>query len=207
MLLLENISHLELKKYLKEYYNYAKKHLKIDRNPSLVLKTDKLNSEDLFGKTGYYNPDTEEICLYVSNRHGKDIIRSFAHELIHHEQKCRGLDKDIDLSKTANDPAYASHDEGLRKMESEAFERGNMMFRDWCDMHKLQRKNDMTIKNTVDMKEDDTYGDAEAVGATPTNESNNPYPELFKKKDRLFQDRFAGHEEEIFKELLKRALK
>ena len=69
-------------------------------------------------------------------------MRSFSHELVHHAQKLDGLTDKLDLSKTAN-PAYASEDEGLREMERDAFERGNMIFRDWCDGKKLKRKNIM----------------------------------------------------------------
>lgn len=141
-LLLENVSKEDLKKYLKEFYNYAKKELQLDRPPRLFLKEDKENAEDMFGKTGYYDPENEEIHLFISDRHAKDILRSFSHELVHHAQKLDGLTDKLDLSKTAN-PAYASEDEGLREMERDAFERGNMIFRDWCDGKKLERKNIM----------------------------------------------------------------
>jgi hypothetical protein len=141
-LLLENVSKEDLKKYLKEFYNYAKKELQLDRSPRLFLKEDKENAEDMFGKTGFYDPENEEIHLFISDRHAKDILRSFSHELVHHAQKLDGLTDKLDLSKTTN-PAYASEDEGLREMERDAFERGNMIFRDWCDGKKLERKNIM----------------------------------------------------------------
>lgn len=143
MLILENIQHEDLKKYIREFYNYAVEQLEIDRSPRIIFKKSKSNADDMFGKTGYYDPDKEEICLYILDRHAKDILRSFAHELVHHEQKCRGMDSEIDLSKTSTDPAYAMHDEDLREMEREAFERGNMLFRDWCDTKKMERKNNM----------------------------------------------------------------
>jgi hypothetical protein len=142
-LLLENISHEELKKYTKEFYNYAKKQLKLTRTPKVFFKKNQFNADDLLGKTGYYDPEKEEIHLYISDRHAKDIIRSFSHELVHHAQKLAGFDNNINLSLTSSDPAYASHDEGLREMERDAFERGNMIFRDWTDNKKLERKNNM----------------------------------------------------------------
>ena len=147
MLLLENISHDELKKYMKEFYNYALEHLKIDRPPKIIFKKNVKNAADMFGKTGYYDPDSETLALFITDRHAKDILRSFAHELIHHEQKCRGDDEGLNLSLTASDPAYASHDEGLREMEREAFERGNMLFRDWCDMQKLKREENIMAES------------------------------------------------------------
>jgi hypothetical protein len=278
MLLTENISHDEFKKHLKEFYNYASKKLGITKKPRIVFKKDLKNSEDMFGKTGYYDPDNELIALFITGRHPKDVLRSFAHELIHHYQKLNGFDETIDLSKTAKDPAYAKHDKGLRKMEKQAFRMGNMLFRDWCDTKKMERETIMSESKLVDrvlknvlarlteaskmpmktdtedadndgdtkekvptfldkgdakkkkkggkvppqlqkyinnkkskkgkMKENDTYGDAEAVGATPTNEGvEHPHPELFKQKERLFKERFESHEEIIFNELLRRAIK
>jgi|LakMenE01Jun11ns_1017448.scaffolds.fasta_scaffold9788658_2 hypothetical protein len=144
MLLLENISHEDLKKYLKEFYTYALERLKkIDRDPKVIFKYDQKNADNFFGKTGYYDPDEEKIVLYVSDRHAKDVLRSFAHELIHHYQKCTGESDTVDLSATS-DPSYALHNDGLREMEKMAFKWGNMLFRDWCDIKKMERKNNMT---------------------------------------------------------------
>lgn len=140
----ENISHDDLKKYIKEFYNYAANRLSLDHPPRLFLKNDISNSEDILGKTGGYDPEREEIRLYITNRHPKDVLRSFSHELVHHAQKLKGFDEKLDLSKTGSDEAYSLHDEGLREMERDAFERGNMIFRDWTDTKKLERKNIMT---------------------------------------------------------------
>ena len=145
----ENISHDDLKKYIKEFYNYAANRLDLDHPPRLFLKNDISNSEDILGKTGGYDPESEEIHLYITNRHPKDVLRSFSHELVHHAQKLKGFDEKLDLSKTGTDEAYSLHDEGLREMERDAFERGNMIFRDWTDTKKLERKNIMTEKKKI----------------------------------------------------------
>ena len=47
---------------------------------------DEENTEGLFGKTAFYNPEENVIVLYTLGRHPKDILRSFAHEMIHHIQ-------------------------------------------------------------------------------------------------------------------------
>lgn len=140
-LLLENISHEDLKKYLLEFYSYAKSKLTIERSPKLFFQKNQKNADNLFGKTGYYNPEKEEIHLFITDRHAKDVIRSFAHELIHHMQKLNGFNDEIDLSKIGTDPAYATNDPMLRKMEEQAFLEGNMLFRDWTDMKKVEMKN------------------------------------------------------------------
>jgi len=150
-LLLENISYDDLKKYLKEFYNYAKKELVLDRPPRLFLKEDQENANDLLGKTGYYDPQKEEIHLFITDRHGKDIIRSFSHELVHHCQKLHGMNDNIDLSAT-KDPAYASKNPQLREMERDAFERGNMIFRDWTDMKKSEKNKMLNEKKSKGKK-------------------------------------------------------
>lgn len=153
--LFENINHEDLKNYIKEFYNYAKEKLHLAYAPKLLLKRDVNNANDFFGKTGYYDPQNETICLFITDRHAKDIVRSFAHELIHHRQKLLGYDKNLNLNKTATDPSYALHDKGLRSMEKEAFKLGNMVFRDWTDTKKIEKKqviNEEKTKKENNMK-------------------------------------------------------
>jgi hypothetical protein len=62
-------------------------------------------------------------------RHPKDVMRSLSHELVHHKQNCDGqFDQTTEMGK-----GYAQSDEHLREMEREAYETGNMCFRDWED--------------------------------------------------------------------------
>lgn len=138
-LLLEKISSDDLKKYIQEYYSYAKKELNLSSNPKVILKKNLNNSEDILGKTGYYNPESHEIALYITDRHAKDILRSFAHELIHHQQNLSGYNNNLNISITGLDSSYMLHDDGLKEAERDAFERGNMMFRTWTDTKKLRR--------------------------------------------------------------------
>jgi phosphopantetheine adenylyltransferase len=84
------------------------------------------NSQNFFGKTAYYNPNNKLIVLYTYGRHPKDVMRSFAHEMIHHEQNCNG--------KLGNITTQNTNEEGdLPEIEREAYEKGNMMFRNWTD--------------------------------------------------------------------------
>jgi hypothetical protein len=294
-LLLENISHDELREHMKDFYKYAKIKLKITKKPRVMFVQDEQNSDDFFGKTGFYDPANNSIHLFITNRHPKDILRSFAHELIHHMQNLNGMNDGLDMSAT-KDPAYATHNKGLRKMEKQAFKDGNMLFRDWCDMKKLQRRNEMSDKKNVldeiaervlarltleakkmPMKKDDqdvdgdgntdekvpafldkgdvkkkkggkgkvppqlakfqkgkikekskasadakkvtknkykpkqvdedaSYGSEERVGLT-TESKQTPYPELFKKKDRLLQDLFNKREDLVYQELMRKIIK
>ena len=197
-LLLENLSPEDMKKYLKEYYNHAAKELKLSRAPKLFLDQDKKNADDLLGKTGYYDPEKEEIHLFITDRHAKDVIRSFAHELIHHDQKLSGFDEKLDLSKTASDPAYASHDPKLREMERDAFERGNMMFRDWCDSKKMERKQTMTetkVKIKEMSKEKLTHGHERAKKMVAKGvPSDVAYGTAMNREKGVKENEFEGQE-------------
>jgi hypothetical protein len=144
-LLLEKISREEMKDYMKELYLYLKEKMpKIDRDPKVFLESDKENAEDLLGKTGFYDPKSEEIHLFITDRHAKDVLRSFAHEVVHHEQNCSGFTATINLSNT-HKIDYASTDPKLRKAEKDAFTRGNMFFRDWTDSLKVKREKEKDI--------------------------------------------------------------
>jgi len=91
-----------------------------------VIKDDEQNASNLLGKTAYYNPVEKSITLYTMDRHPKDILRSFAHEMVHHEQNLDGRLNNINTTNT---------NEGgdLPEIEREAYEKGNMMLRNWED--------------------------------------------------------------------------
>lgn len=54
------------------------------------MKDDPGNASKLLGKTGYYDPNSMEIHIFTTGRHPKDILRSIAHELVHHMQNDKG---------------------------------------------------------------------------------------------------------------------
>ena len=118
--------------YLKSFLPYAQKRMGFNRPPTIFFDSDPQNAENVLGKTGYYNPGTDEIVIFVDKRHPKDILRSLSHELIHHSQNCRGdLDPEIAGETT---PGYAQTNAHMRAMEGEAYLKGNgYYFRDWED--------------------------------------------------------------------------
>lgn len=90
------------------------------------VNDDAKNAQNFFGKTAYYNPNERVIVLYTMNRHPKDVMRSYAHEMIHHMQNCDGRLEGITTQNT--------NEEGdLPEIEREAYEKGNMTFRNWTD--------------------------------------------------------------------------
>jgi phosphopantetheine adenylyltransferase len=86
------------------------------------------NAKDFFGKTAYYNPNQRVIVLYTMNRHPKDIMRSFAHEMIHHIQNLEGRIGDGRIKTTDT-----NKDDYLQQIEKEAYLKGNITFRTWTD--------------------------------------------------------------------------
>ena len=119
----------DLKKRLASLYSYLSKRLGIKESPKVVFSTDKKNSENPFGLTGYYDQAGKKIKLFTTDRHNTDILRSFAHEVIHHWQKERGTL----TQQNGNSTGYAQNDPNLRKREMEAYLFGNILFRDWQD--------------------------------------------------------------------------
>ena len=121
-------------KLVKSLFGYCNKDLQFKRPPRLFIKQDSENSKNPLGKTAYYQPNEQSITVYGTGRHCKDMLRSIAHELVHHHQNERG---DFD-NCGGTEPGYAQNDEHLRNMEKEAYLKGNMLFRDWEDSCKKQ---------------------------------------------------------------------
>ncbi len=125
---------MEYKHKFGELYKDAKDKFNIQKTPNLFLRQDKENAKKVFGKTAYYDPGEQTIVIFITNRHPKDILRSFCHELIHHVQNERG-----DLAKgDASSPTYAQDDDHMRKMEMEAYLEGNLLLRDHEDQFKRE---------------------------------------------------------------------
>ncbi len=91
-----------------------------------LINGDTENAKDFFGKTAYYDPNEQHIVLYTEGRHPKDIVRSYAHEMIHHIQYLEDRLGDVSTTNTMED-------DHLDKIEQEANLRGTMTFRNWTD--------------------------------------------------------------------------
>ena len=125
---------IEYEKSFGDLYNDAKNKFGIQQPPKLVLKKDEENAKQLFGRTAYYDPQELTIVVFITNRHPKDILRSFCHEMVHHHQNERG---DLKLGD-ASSPTYAQDDKHMRKMEMEAYLKGNLLLRDFEDNFKYE---------------------------------------------------------------------
>lgn len=120
-----------LENYIKavtEYFSDVKR-IKLKPYPKVVLAhSDEYHPIE---KTGKYNDKKNVIYLYnVEERGLVDILRTYAHELIHRSQHLTGH---IVHHKEPKDPKYAEHDKHMRKMERQAYERGSIYLRDFLD--------------------------------------------------------------------------
>ena len=123
----------DLNPLAKNLMGYMQKKVGFNKPPSAITyQDDSKNAEKMLGKTAYYNPSDSTITVFVTKRHPKDILRSIAHELIHHKQNEDGKFEDIGEVGEG----YAQSNDKLRGMERQAYEMGNMCFRDWEDGYK-----------------------------------------------------------------------
>jgi len=121
-----------LEPLIKQFMPFAKKQMGFDRVPRLFLKNDDNEANNPMGKTGFYDPNDEAITIYIGKRHPKDIMRSLAHELMHHTQKCNG---EFDNMENMGEEGYAQNNAHLRSMEIRAYQ-ASIVFRDWEDSTK-----------------------------------------------------------------------
>ena len=126
-----------IKDLIQKFYPYAKNALGFEHPVRVIMRHDAENAEQTLGNTAYYDPENKLIVLYVTNRHHKDILRSFSHELVHHAQNCRG-----DLGDLTTGDNYAEDGKG-REIEKEAYLQGNLNVRDWEDNIKYEGDNQM----------------------------------------------------------------
>lgn len=144
-----NIPKEQFVEQVKKLLNYMMERLKIQTPPSkLILKNNKENADKKWGYTGNYNPNDKSITLFITDRHHVDILRTFAHEVIHHWQNENGKlivgGSQESVGPETENPQYAQKDPHLRKMEKQAYLLGNMIFRDFED---IERYGETDIKD------------------------------------------------------------
>ena len=99
--------------------------LNLEPLPDIIfIEDNKKNADNILGRTAHYDPNTNCITLYTHSRHPKDILRSYAHEMIHHMQNLEGRIQGIEGQNI-------NEDEYLKELELEAYSKGNMCFRSW----------------------------------------------------------------------------
>lgn len=123
--------------YISEYIKFLKetKGLQVEPLPEIVLNKNDQSKLGILAKTGNYQPsdivDPDKgtqgiLTIYVKGRHPKDCCRSFSHEMVHHMQALQG--KNLKTPTTV-----LGEDQNLDQLEREAYEKGNMYFREWTE--------------------------------------------------------------------------
>jgi hypothetical protein len=126
-----------LKSHLAELAEYMRQcGANVYPYPSVKITGYPQQNQGIYSSTGYYDPAKKMIVLFTKGRHLKDILRSFAHEMIHHDQNLSGEMTSEKIGEGGTDPKYTQNNPHLRKLEEDAYLRGNMMFRDWTDNKK-----------------------------------------------------------------------
>ena len=140
----EQQSDPQLKDYITSLTEYMLElGMNITPLPEVKLRKDEANASNFFGRTAYYDPNAREVVLYITGRHDKDIVRSYAHEMIHHMQNLQGTLHDIQTQDT-------NEDDKLLELEKEAYTLGNITFRNWED----SIKNADTVNEIGDLSQE-----------------------------------------------------
>ena len=144
----------------KNLYEFAHKRFGFSKPVTIVFESATENVGKLFAPTGHYDPQSKKIVIFVDHRHPKDILRSLAHELVHHKQNCTGhFDGPV-----STDPGYAQRDQHMREMEGDAYRTGNvMLFRDWEDTYKKRSNLMNENKEKLEEEEEETETEEEVL--------------------------------------------
>ena len=178
---------VDYNKYIKSLIDFMREqHLRIDPLPEIELNPEE--QDGIFVKTGYYSPDEKKVVVFTDGRHPKDVLRTVAHEFIHHMQNLQNPDKDWGTGGDLED------DGKLRGIEGEAFLLGNIIFREWTEkMKKTKELNESRVSESPDSIPNRClrYSDEEAI------------PFMLLKKDNKFYVGAGGQTHiEMMSELL-----
>ena len=124
----------DLENHIQDMYSFFAKKYSFDKHPAIHLDSDEQNKAEILGKTAYYDPQSFEVHIYTDGRHPKDMLRSVAHELIHHKQN---LEDRLQVGGY-NGPGYYLENDELKEVEHEAMLEGNACMREWEDTKKYK---------------------------------------------------------------------
>lgn len=105
--------------------------VEVDPMPEVVLDETPNREDELFIKTGYYDPGSNQLVMFIDNRHIKDILRTFCHEMVHRHQNA--VDPDGFMNSASNLPL--EQDRKLEELEGEAYLMGNLLFRRFTERY------------------------------------------------------------------------
>jgi len=131
----------DLETHVHDMYDFFNQKYSFKDDPKVIFDSEPTNGPIVLGKTAYYDPQTLEVHIFVDDRHPKDMLRSIAHELIHHMQNLEGR---LDVGGYM-DTGYYLKNEKMKKLEQEAMLHGNATMREYEDRIKLKEKDGMSL--------------------------------------------------------------
>jgi Zn-dependent peptidase ImmA (M78 family) len=113
------MAHMRLKSLLNEnitdeFVKFVAKELQLKSLPASIkfVGSDYSKEHLTFGT---YRPDTDEIVIVKGNRHIADVLRTLAHELVHHMQRVSGQELNGEDGSNTENEANAKAGELMRK--------------------------------------------------------------------------------------------
>ena len=104
-------------KLAKEFVKFTVKELGLKSLPkSIKFEGDDYSAQHL--TFGTYNPSTDEIVVVKGQRHPIDVLRTLAHELVHHKQREDGQELNGEDGSNTENEANAKAGELMRKFRT-----------------------------------------------------------------------------------------
>jgi len=104
-------------KLAKEFVKFTVKELGLKSLPkSIKFEGDGYSTQHL--TFGTYNPSTDEIVVVKGQRHPIDVLRTLAHELVHHKQREDGQELNGEDGSNTENEANAKAGELMRKFRT-----------------------------------------------------------------------------------------
>ena len=98
----EEVTHKDFGPMMDSFVSFASDKLGIKSLPNINYK--KNDQQDIQPSFGGYNPSTNNIDICTKNRHPMDVLRTIAHELVHHKQNEDGRIKDVSKEGATGSP-------------------------------------------------------------------------------------------------------
>ena len=131
-----------LEPHVQGMYDFFDQKIGFKKPPTMHFDSDPSNQSNVLGKTAYYDPSSLEIHVFTDGRHPKDMLRSIAHELIHHQQNLEGR---LNVGGYMGQGYYLQN-EAMKELEQEAMLKGNHHLREYEDNKKSEEIQEMSLK-------------------------------------------------------------
>jgi hypothetical protein len=186
-----NLEMGDLEGHIHGMYDHFDQKYGFQKPPVIVFDSDPSNESNVLGKTAYYDPQSLQVHVFADGRHPKDMLRSIAHELIHHYQNLEGR---LDVGGY-NGPGYYLENDKLREVEQEAMLEGNATLREYEDKLKLEERDKMSLK---EWKNNELNGLLmKKFGILKESKDENGLTDKQKKLPKALQDKIANKKGEV----------